>query len=404
MDRNQAGNRPEADDPSLQAEIEAALGDLDSDDWLMDMPGEGVSAPRSFLAPGEKVAGTIVQVTAEDVFVELGPKQQGVCPLSQFEPQPEVGSTQRFSIVRYDRSEQLFYLSRVGQVQKAEWEYVEEGQVVEAICTGTNKGGLDMTVAGHRAFLPAGQASVWRVENLEDLVGQKMACEIIELDRRSGNMVLSRRVVLERELEEKKKETWELLEVGQVRTGTVRKLMPFGAFVDLGGVDGLIHISDLSYSRLRDPAEIVHEGQTVTVQVLKLDPERQRVGLGMKQCEADPFQSTVESIKVGDTITGRITKIADFGAFVEIQPGVEGLIHISELSSQRVGRVAQVVQSDQIVSAVVLEIDTQTRRIALSMRALALREETEMERPADRALARLRARHGRGEDLKGGLG
>jgi len=407
-------------DPETQAEIDAMLSDR-SIDSLMDrddtpapddqpqstdqMMDSATAAPRSrMLRSKDKSTGVIIQVTNEEVLVELGPKQEGVCPIAQFDSVPKCGDRMEFTVLRFNRNEGLYVLIRAGAVQKGDWENLEEGQVVLARVTGTNKGGLEMEVAGHRAFMPAGQVSLWHVDQLEDLLEESMACEVVEFDRRSKNIVLSRRAVLEREREEQREKLWETIEPGQDLEGTVRKLMPFGAFVDLGGVDGLIHISDLSYQRVKDPSEVVSEGQAVTVRVLKVDKESNRVGLGLKQTQTDPYESSAASINPGDRVTGTITRITNFGAFVEIQPGVEGLIHISELGHERVNRVDQVVQEGEVVTVEVLDVDHDSRRISLSLKAMKQGEEEEMSRQDDPSMAKLRARFGSGPDqLKGGI-
>lgn len=393
-------------DPQTRAEIEAMMSD-NSLDSLYDVQPTAHENEIKSIRPKDKVMGTILQVGKEDVLIELGPKQEGVCPLNQFTnagKTPKSGDREEFMVQRYSRADGLYYLSVIGAVQKANWEFLDIGQVVEAKCIAVNKGGLEMEIASHRAFMPAGQASIWHVDNLEDLINEIMACEVIEMDKKSGNIVLSRRAVMERERAELKDKLWDDIETGQERKGTVRKLMPFGAFVDIGGVDGLIHIADLSYQRVKHPSEVVTEGQTVTVQILTLDRENQRIGLGLKQTQADPYDNAVGSIIPGSEITGRITRITNFGAFVEIQPGVEGLIHISELSHERVTRVTQVVQEDQIVTAQVLDVDLDSRRISLSMKAMRESLEEDMTRADDPSMAKLRAKFGSGPDkLKGGL-
>lgn len=414
-------------DAETQAEIEAMLSD-DSLGSMMDLMAGGnapatPSSPEDVMAAAmrvggsdagprdlqskDRVTGTILQVTTEDVLVELGPKQEGVCPIAQFDGVPKVGETHEFVVNRFNRSEGLFVLARVGAVQKADWEHLEIGQIIEARVAAKNKGGLEMEVAGHRAFMPAGQAGLYHIDDLEELVGQAMACEVIEFNRKARNIVLSRKAVLEREREANRLEMWEKLEVGQVLKGTVRKLMPFGAFVELGvGVDGLIHISDISYARIKDPSEVLHEGQEVTVRVLKIDRDSNRIGLGLKQLQEDPYDTAINDITPGAVVTGRVTRIMDFGAFVEIQPGVEGLIHISELSHDRVNRVSQVVTVDQVVSAQVLDVEPSTRRISLSLKATKAQQEEEMGRADDPSMAKLRARFGSLFDSgpqKGGL-
>ena len=387
-------------DASLDAEIEAALGDASIEDMLdyADRP----SGEREFRK------GRIVNVYGDDVFVEFGPKSQGICPLAQFQEKPQVGTEMDFIVERFDRNDGILVLSREGGVRKAAWDALDVGQVIEAKCTGTNKGGLEMEVANHRAFMPAGQVDVRHVEDLEVFVNEKMPCEIIELDRNRGRIILSRRAHLERERARQRESTLASLQVGDTITATVTSLQSFGAFADLGGVDGLIHISDLSYDRISDPGQAVQVGDTVNVKVLKIDDSQDppRIGLGLKQTLEDPFTEEMGKLEVGGTVSGRVTKLMAFGAFVELAPGVEGLIHISELSHERVNRVSSVVRPDEVVKVKILSIDPGSRRIALSIKALQSSGAGEVERQEDPSLRKLRAQLSAkfGDNLKGGLG
>ncbi len=405
-------------DPDIEKEVEAMLSDDSLDAMLLGggPTHSGSSSPDSSsfsvmdtstdeVRVGQKANGRVMIVGKDSVLIEFGPKQQGACPREQFgDDPPVVGDTIEVNVQRYDRTEGLFIVNRIGAVQKAAWEDLEEGMVVQAHCTGKNKGGLEMEVAGHRAFMPAGQVSVWHVENLEEFIGQTIACEVVEFKRAQRNIVLSHRAVMERERAESREKLLAELEVGQVREGVVRKVMPFGVFVDLGGMDGLVHVSDLSYSRIKDPSEVIKVGEHLRVQVLSVDTDSNKIGLGLKQLQDDPFTTTMESLKEGGVVTGRITKITDFGAFVEIQPGVEGLIHISEMSHDRVNRVNQVVKADEIVQVQVLSIDPETRRIGLSLKALQEKKAEEEPRKDDAALKKLMAKFGSDRELKGGLG
>ncbi len=411
-------------DPDIESEISQMMSDSSLDD-LMSMSLGGAPSPSGSTSDadsasgrltsiipdsqrieiGKRATGTVVIVGEDSILLEFGPKKQGSVARIQFNEEiPSVGESLEVNITRYDRNEGIFVCGRIGAVQKADWESLDEGMVVEARVTGSNKGGLEMEVSNHRAFMPAGQVSVWHVENLEEMIGQSLTCEVMEVNKLKKNIVLSHRAVMNREREEQKVKILESLEVGQVREGVVRKIMPFGAFVDLGGVDGLVHISDLSYSRVKDASEVIQEGQTVKVQVLVIDQENDRIGLGMKQLQDDPFVTTTSEVSEGDTLTGRITRTADFGAFVEIQPGVEGLIHISELSHSRVNRVDQVVKVDEIVKVQVLNVDPESRRISLSLKALAEKAEEDVSRGDDAALTKLKAKFGSNRSLKGGLG
>jgi small subunit ribosomal protein S1 len=344
---NQEPRRPVDMDAKLEAEIEAALGDMSVEDML-----DYADKPRPARGERERKIGTVVSIHGGEVFVEFGPKSQGICPLTQFEEPPASGQRMEFIVDRYDRDEGLLLLSREGIVRKAEWEALEEGQIVEARCTGTNKGGLDMEVANHRAFMPAGHVDIRHIEDLSVFVGEKFPCEVIELDRNRGRIVLSRRLPLEAERQRRRDELLETLEVGATLPAVITTIKEYGAFADLGGMDGLIHISDLSYQRVSHPSEVVKEGDAVNVKVLKIDRDQEppRISLGLKQTLEDPYAASVGKLEVGDNVTGRVTKIAPFGAFVELSPGVEGLVHISELSNDRVHHVGSVVKPDQVVT------------------------------------------------------
>jgi small subunit ribosomal protein S1 len=258
---------------------------------------------------------------------------------------------------------------------------LEAGQVVEARVTGVVTGkenkpaGLELEVAGHKAFMPAGQIGFDRVEDLSIFVGEKMKCAVARVERMGkGNIVLSRREVLAVERRENADKLRASLKEGDTIEGTVRKIMPFGAFVDLGGIDGLVHQSDITYDRMgfgeKAIAKHVTEGQRVRVRILKLDFENNRIALGMKQVMGDPFAQTAQNMMEGGEVAGKVVRIAEFGAFVELSPGVEGLVHISEIDHKRVNKVEEVLKVDEIVRAKVLKIDPANRRISLSVKAL----------------------------------
>ncbi|NNF44942.1 MAG: S1 RNA-binding domain-containing protein [Phycisphaerales bacterium] len=392
-------------DAKLEAEIQAALGDMSVEDML-DYTAE--SRPK---ARGEREfkRGTIVSVHGSDVFVEFGPKSQGICPIAQFKEPPVVGASLEFVVDRFDEAEGLLMLSREGAVRKAEWESLDVGQIIEARCTGTNKGGLELEVANHQAFMPAGQVDLRHIEDLSVFVGEKMPCEIIELDRHRGRIILSRKVTLEADRARAREKLLGELEVGTTMPAVITSIQPFGAFADIGGMDGLIHISDLSYQRVNHPSEVVKEGDQVNVKILKVDRETEppRIGLGLKQTLEDPFTSSAKTLEPGAIVSGRVTRLAAFGAFVELAPGVEGLIHISELSHERVQKVSSVVKPDEIVNVQVMAIDPDKRRIGLSLkRAKAEAEGDSFSRDEDAEMRRLKAQLGKkfGDNLKGGLG
>jgi len=390
-------------DPALQAEIDAALGGASFEDLITDdapdhtEPGRGGKRPRR--------EGTIVAIRDREVLIEFGPKLQGVCPVDQFDEPPTVGGRDTFTVDRTDPSDGLLFCSRRGGVQKAQWDTIDIGQIIEARCTGTNTGGLEMEVAGHPAFMPAGHVELHHVPDLTIFTGQKMPCEVIELDRSRNRMVLSRRAMLEAQRAEARSTLLESLEVGQSIDAVITRVQPFGAFADIGGLDGLIHISEMCWERIDDPNKIVKVGETVRVQVLSIELEQDppRVGLGMKQLMTDPIHAAMSGFNEGDVLEGTVRKTTDFGAFVELTQGVDGLVHISELSHERVKHVGDVVKVGQTVTVKVLSIDPATRRIALSMKQAGAEAEADIDRGEDPMIAKLKAKFGNRE-LKGGIG
>jgi len=330
---------------------------------------------------------------------------QGSCPKLQFETLPNVGDSLEFVIERKDKDGMLV-LSRQGAIQKATWDALEIGQIVEAMCTGTNKGGLEMELANHKAFMPAGQVELYHVPDLTIFSGQKFACEVIELNRKQNRVVLSRKTVLQAERKEKQVETLENLEVGATIDATITSVKPYGAFADIGGIEGLIHISEMSWDRISDASKLVKTGDLVRVQILDIDHEHSppKIALGMKQLIEDPLVSTMGAIEVGENTTGKVTRLAAFGAFVDIGKGVEGLIHISELSHQRIKSAKDAVKEGEEVTVRVLSVDSTTRRIALSLKQAQGEDggEDAPTRDEDPAIRKLREKFG-GGDLKGGI-
>lgn len=391
-------------DAKLEAEIEAALGDMSLDDML-DM----ADRPTQTGGERERKLGTIVSIHNDDVYVEFGPKSQGVCPLTLFDEPPKPNDRMEFIVDRYDSNEGLLILSREGSVAKADWETLELGQIVEARCTGTNKGGLEMEVANHPAFMPAGQVDLRHIPDLSVFVGEKMPCEVIEIDRPRARIILSRRSHLEAERNRTREQLLETLQEGQTVQAVITSIQDYGAFADIGGMDGLIHISDLAHQRIKHPSEVIKEGDQVQVKVLKIDRENDppRIGLGLKQTLADPYAASVSKLEVGAMVSGKVTKLMPFGAFVELSPGVEGLIHISELSHERVEKVSTVVKPDEIVTVQVMSIDKDQKRIGLSLkRAKAEAEGDTFNRGEDPHMRKLKAQLAKkfGDNLKGGIG
>jgi small subunit ribosomal protein S1 len=386
--------------PELQAEIEAALGSASLENLLDENPEQRKRGEARAIK-----TGVVAAIHGSNVLIEFGPRMQGSCPKLQFETLPNVGDSLEFVIERKDKDGMLV-LSRQGAIQKATWDALEIGQIVEAMCTGTNKGGLEMELANHKAFMPAGQVELYHVADLTIFSGQKFACEVIELNRKQNRVVLSRKTVLQAERKEKQVETLENLEVGATIDATITSVKPYGAFADIGGIEGLIHISEMSWDRISDASKLVKTGDLVRVQILDIDHEHSppKIALGMKQLIEDPLVSTMGAIEVGENTTGKVTRLAAFGAFVDIGKGVEGLIHISELSHQRIKSAKDAVKEGEEVTVRVLSVDPTTRRIALSLKQ-AQGEDSGEDAPTrdeDPAIRKLREKFG-GGDLKGGI-
>jgi small subunit ribosomal protein S1 len=316
---------------------------------------------------------------------------------------PALGSEVDINIEGYDNANGLLILTRRGAAVEAAWSSVAVGMVVEARVTETNKGGLAVAVNGIRGFMPISQIDLYRVESTDQYVNQKLLCMVTEVDVEERNLVVSRRVLLEKEREEQREKLWQELAEGQVRKGVVRSIRDFGAFVDLGGVDGLLHISEMSWQRVQKAEDIVKPGQSVEVVVLKIDHEKRKLSLGLKQLTTSPWDQAGMKYAPNTVVKGKVTRIMEFGAFVELEAGLEGLIHISELAPQRVRKVGDVVQPGQEVQVAVLRVDPAQKRISLSLKAaMTDSQEGEMEEPEPDVEAK--PRPARKTPLRGGLG
>lgn len=383
-------------------------GDLDKE--IFDAIGEGSfaemldeQAPTNSGNRSTKT-GVIAAIHGRNVLVEFGPKEQGCCPVTHFEELPQVGDSVEFIVERLD-SDGMLVLSRKGAVQKASWDALEVGQVVEARCSGTNKGGLEMELAGHKAFMPAGQVALHHVPDLDVMIEQKFACEVIELDKRANRIVLSRKKVLLAEREVAKEEMLGTLQVGETHDATITSVQPYGAFADIGGLEGLIHKSEMTWERDTDPSKFVKVGDVVRIQILEinLEHDQPKIAFGMKQLIEDPFVSSMADVAVGEMVEGTVTRLADFGAFVELGKGTEGLIHISELADHRIKSPKDVVKEKQVVTVKVLSVDAATRRISLSLKQAIGNDESQPAREDDASMRKLREKFGDGP-LKGGIG
>src|SRR5499427_8542476 len=324
---------------------------------------------------GEVVRGRVVEVRDSEVLVDIGYKSEGTIAIEEFRHAgtlPKVGDDIEVYLESKEDNEGLIVLSKDKADKIKVWDAMsrsyESGAPVEGRVVEVVKGGLAVDV-GVRAFLPGSQVDLRPVKNLTSLVGQSIRAKVIKLNRRRGNVVLSRRAVLEEEREEKKKHTLSVLAEGMVLTGTVKNITDYGAFIDLGGIDGLLHVTDMSWGRIGHPSEIFQIGDQVEVVVLHFDPVTGRVSLGYKQKSSDPWADVDQRYPVGSKVSGRIVSLTNYGAFVELEPGVEGLVHVSEMSwTRRVRHPSKLVNVGDTVDVMVLDVNKATKRISLGMK------------------------------------
>ena len=328
---------------------------------------------------GDVVKGKVVRIDKDEVLVDIGYKSEGVIPSTELsirksvDPADEVELGEEIDalvLTKEDAEGRLVLSKKRARFEKA-WRRIEaaaeSGEPVEGSVIEVVKGGLILDL-GVRGFLPASLVDIRRVHNLDEFLGQTLECKVIELNRSRNNVVLSRRAVLEEERKEVREQILGRLEAGQVVEGKISNIVDFGAFVDLDGIDGLIHISELSWSHVNHPSEVVSIGDTVRIKVLDIDRDRQRISLGLKQTQEDPWQRVISTHRPGDVLEGTVTKVVAFGAFVEILPGVEGLVHISELADHHVESPTEVVQPNSTLNVKILEIDEERRRLSLSIK------------------------------------
>jgi small subunit ribosomal protein S1 len=371
-------------DTTTDAAVEATNGAsaAPSSDLLVEVDGQLVpnydATIRSF-DEGDVVSGRVVRIDKDEVLIDIGYKSEGVIPSHELsirrsvDPSDEVdlGEEVDALVLKKEDDEGRLILSKKRARFEKAWRRIEaaaeSGEPVEGTVIEVVKGGLILDL-GVRGFLPASLVDIRRVHNLDEFMGQTLDCKVIELNRSRNNVVLSRRAVLEEERKEVRQQILGRLQPGQVVEGKISNIVDFGAFVDLDGIDGLIHISELSWSHVNHPSEVVEIGETVRVKVLDIDRERQRISLGLKQTQEDPWQRVVDSYRPGDALDGTVTKVVAFGAFVEIVPGVEGLVHISELAEHHVDNPSEVVSPGDKVRVKILEIDEERRRISLSIK------------------------------------
>ncbi len=327
------------------------------------------------LAEGEIVRGTVLALDDKEVLVDVGFKSEGTIPLSEFrDPHHlKVGDTVEVFLEKMEDQDGLVVLSKQRADFVRVWDRVKEaydgGQVVEGRMVRKIKGGVVVDLYGVEAFLPGSQIALRQVQNVEAMLGQVVQVRIIKLNKRRRNIVVSRRAVLEEERDRMKASVLKDLAKDQIREGVVKNITDFGAFVDLGGIDGLLHITDMSWGRVGHPSELVKIGDRVRVKVLNFDPEKERISLGLKQLEPYPWEGVDARYKVGDKIKGRVVSITDYGAFVELQKGVEGLIHVSEMSwTRHVKHPSKILNVGDEIDAVVLKVDKANEKISLGLK------------------------------------
>ena len=351
-----------------------------SNGLLLEVDGQIVpnyDATFRTIEEGEVVTGHVVRIDKDEVLVDIGYKSEGVIPANELsirkavDPSDEVHLGEEVDAIvltKEDQDGRLIMSKKRARFEKA-WRRIEtaaeSGEPVEGTVIEVVKGGLIIDL-GVRGFLPASLVDIRRVPNLDEYMGTKIETKVIELNRSRNNVVLSRRAVLEEERKEVRQQILDRLQPGLVVEGQISNIVDFGAFVDLDGIDGLIHISELSWSHVNHPSEILSIGDTVKVKVLDIDRDRQRISLGLKQTQEDPWQRIVDTYNVGDELAGKVTKVVTFGAFVEILDGVEGLVHISELAPHHVESPREIVHPGDEIRVKILEIDSERRRLSLS--------------------------------------
>ncbi|MCP5022030.1 MAG: S1 RNA-binding domain-containing protein [bacterium] len=345
----------------LDKEIENALAGVNLQD--MDMSKE---SPQPTGKGGARLyEGVVVGVSGDDVIVELGPQMQGACALSEFETKPEPGDKHRF--VLHGQEDGLWIVSMRAAQELAAWEDLEVGSLVKARVTGQNQGGLTLKIGKNEAFMPSSQVSTDRDEEISSHIGATLTAEVLEIDRSRNRVLLSRRRVQEAEQMEAMKDAAGSLVPGTVVTGKVTRIESFGAFVKLnGGIEGLLHVSNISRQRVENVSEVLAVGQELQVKILEIKDGGRRIGLGVKQLEPDPWDDVQHKYREDSVVTGKVTRIADFGAFIELEPGLEGLLHVSQLGRERIKNVGAVLSMGEEVSVRISAIEPGSKRISLS--------------------------------------
>ncbi len=358
------------------------------------MTMEDVEKTLVQIRPGQIVTGRVISISEDEVSVDVGYKTDGLVKktdLSSTDVKP--GDEIEVEVVKVNDGDGNVLLSQKNIINRKAWEEIvakeEAGEYVEGVGKEAVKGGLLADVNGIRTFIPASQLSLRYVEKIDEFVGQTMTLKIIEIDKAKKRIVASRKAVLIAEEAEKKAKIWESLEAGTIVKGVVRRLADFGAFVDIGGVDGLVHVTDLSWGHVKHPSDVVSVGQEIDVKIKKVDPEHERISLSYKDTQPHPWSVAGEKYPVGSVVEGKVVRITTFGAFVELEPGLDGLVHISQCALTRIAEVKDAVSVGEIVRVKVLDVNTEARRISLSIRevledeALDAADDAEYDIPGD---------------------
>lgn len=395
----------------LEDDYEAALAGLEIDTLLAGSTPANAEVP---LEPGARVKGTVLSVNADTAFIDLGGRRQGALKLTagvdgDGNP-PVVGQAIDVSVGTRNEEDGLYEVAPANRaVSIDDWSHLEAGMIVEARVTAANKGGLECEVAGLRGFMPLSLVSPWRIENPAELVGQTLESLVTEIVPAARRLVLSRRAVIERQAADARARMLETLEAGSTIDGIVRSVRDFGAFIDIGnGVEGLVHVSQLSWDRVANPTDVLQAGQKVRVVVKKIDRQTGKISLSIRDLVESPWKHAAEKYHVGATVRGQVSRIAQFGAFVRLEPGVEGLVHVSEIATRHIRSVADALTEGEEVECRVLAVDPDAQRMSLSIKALAPAAGERTGEDVDATVAEPEpaptARKNRTGPLKGGLG
>ncbi len=380
LEASEGRDKPEEDElmaeseaPSAEESADFAQDSGDSMENVMNLYEESFKR----FAEGEVVTGRIISIDKDHVLVDIGYKSEGQIRLSEFKDEEgnisaEMGDSVEVMVEWWDDEEERVVLSKEKAANIKTWDAIkksyDEDGTVEGVISNRVKGGFSVDI-GVQAFLPGSQADLRPIRNLDELVGKTFEFKILKYNRKRSNIVLSRRAILEKEREEKRSTTLTSIHEGKVVEGIVKNITDYGVFIDLGGVDGLLHITDISWGRVKHPSELFAVGDTISVKILSFDLEKERVSLGMKQLTTDPWSVASEKYAVGSKVTGVVVSLTDYGSFVELEEGIEGLIHVSEMSwTRKIRHPSKVVSVGEEVAAVVLDIKPESRRISLGMK------------------------------------